>query len=146
MESITLPGTLESLAPIREFVDRAVALAGIETKAGYRLRLAVDEIATNIVNYGYQPTDMTGDIRLEATVDDHCLTIVVEDTAPPFDPIAVDEPDDLGLDLGDRKIGGLGIFLTVRGVDEFHYQRVQDGNRNVFVVNRPDSVAAQTSA
>lgn len=143
MESLTVPGTLDSLAPIREFVDRAVSLAGIESRAGYRLRLAVDEIATNIVNYGYQQSGRSGDIRLEARIDDDTLTIVVEDNAPPFDPTTVGDPDDLDVDLGDRKIGGLGIFLTVRGVDEFHYQRVSDCNRNVFVVNRPPASGSQ---
>ena len=145
METITVPGTLDSLVPIREFVDRAVALAGIETKPGYRLRLAVDEIATNIVNYGYERAGLAGDIKLEASIDDDTLTIALEDSTPPFDPTSVDDPDDLGVDLGERKIGGLGIFLTVRGVDEFHYRRVRDCNRNVFVLNRPASPAPGTS-
>lgn len=146
MEAITVPGTLDSLVPIREFVDRAVALAGIESKPGYRLRLAVDEIATNIVNYGYEKSGLAGDVKLEARIDDDTLTITLEDSAPPFDPTTVDDPDDLGIDLRERKIGGLGIFLTVRGVDEFHYQRVGDCNRNVFVLNRPVSQSPGTSA
>lgn len=63
--------------------------------------------------------------------------VVFEDTATPFDPLARELPDgkDLALPLKERKIGGLGIFLTVRGMDEFSYERTGDRNRNIFKMN-----------
>ncbi|CAN5720012.1 hypothetical protein BH23DEI1_BH23DEI1_08000 [soil metagenome] len=137
MDTLSVPGELDSLTPIREFVDRAAAAAGLERKAGYRLRLAVDEIATNVINYGYEGANRSGNIRLEATSDDAWLTISMEDAGILFDPTAAEEPDNLDDPLEERPIGGLGIFLTVRGVDAFRYEQRDGRNVNVFAMRRP---------
>ena len=136
MEALTVPGTLDSLARIREFVDRVAATAELDRKAAYRLRLAVDEIATNIVNYGYDGSNTSGDIQIEAVTDDEWLTVTLEDTAPPFDPTAEEPPDSLEEPLEERPIGGLGIFLTVTGIDDFRYEHRDGRNRNVFAMRR----------
>lgn len=137
MEPLTVPGTLDSLAPIGQYVLAAAEAAGLEKKVAYRLRLAVDEIATNIVTYGYEEAGFTGDIKLQAIIDEQTLTIVVEDMAPPFDPYKHDTDGlDLDLPLEHRKIGGLGVFLAINGVDRFEYEYVDQRNRNVFVMHR----------
>lgn len=135
-----MPGTLDCLATIREFVDRMVRHAGLDGKAGYRLRLAVDEIATNIINHGYDEADRTGDIRVEARVDETSLTISLEDSGVPFDPTTAATPDNLDEPLEAREMGGLGIFLAVTGVDGFRYERLDDRNLTVFVMHRPADV------
>ena len=53
MASLTVPGSLTSLDDIRAFVSEHASKAGLTERQTYRLCLAVDEIATNIVNYGY---------------------------------------------------------------------------------------------
>lgn len=136
MEPLTVAGTLDSLTAIRDYVDQAAARGGLDRRAGYRLRLAVDEIATNIVNYGYDRANLSGDIRLTATVDDAWVRVSLEDTGIAYDPTAAEPPDDLDDPLEERQIGGLGIFLTLRGVDEFRYQRLGDRNVNVFAMRR----------
>ncbi|MFP4438716.1 MAG: ATP-binding protein [Chloroflexaceae bacterium] len=137
MEPLTVPGTLDSLSLIGQYVTEAAQAAGLEKKAAYRLRLAVDEIATNVATYGYAEAGITGTIVVNATIDDETLTITLEDTAAPFDPLQHDT-DNLGLDLplDERRIGGLGVFLALNGVDQFYYQHVNDRNRNVFVMKR----------
>ena len=86
MQPLTVPGTLDSLALIREHIRAAAAEAGLDKKRAYRLELAVDEIATNIVNHGYREAGRTGDVVVRAKIDAHTLTITLEDTALPFDP------------------------------------------------------------
>lgn len=137
MEPLRVRGELDSLSLIRDYVGKAAASAGLGKKESYRLRLAVDEIATNIVNYGYERSGMQGEIWVRADVDDHSLTVALEDTAPPFDPTQADEPDNLDAPLEERSIGGLGIFLTLKGVDGFRYEHLDGKNRNVFVMKRP---------
>src|SRR5207249_3471436 len=83
--------------------------------------LAVDEIATNIITYGYEPAGIEGDITVRADTDEQALTIIIEDNAKPFDPLQQMEPDDLDLPLEQRNIGGLGIYLAINGVDKFTY-------------------------
>jgi anti-sigma regulatory factor (Ser/Thr protein kinase) len=114
----------------------AAEAAGLDKKSAYRLRLAVDEIATNIVVYGYQGSKTEGVIELHAVIAEQTLTLTIEDTGPPFDPRSRPEPDDLDLPLDERDMGGLGIHLAITGVDEFVYERVGLRNRNIFIVSR----------
>lgn len=109
--------------------------AGLAKKPAYNLRLAVDEIATNIIVYGYKGGDADQTIVVHTEIDDQALTVILEDTAPKFDPTQQDLPDadDLNQPLEDRPIGGLGVYLAVQGVDQFQYQRLGDKNRNIFV-------------
>lgn len=131
------PGTLDSLAPIGAFVLEHAAAAGLDRPAAYRMRLAVDEIATNIVVHGYEEAGRTGSIELAADLNQELLTIVLEDDGAPFDPTSQELPDDLDQPLEERKAGGLGIFLAIEGVDDFRYERVDGRNRNTFIVKRP---------
>ncbi len=139
MDPLVLPGELASLSPIGRYVMDAAAAAGLDRAAAYKLRLAVDEIATNVVVHGYQEVALDGALTVSATIDDRALTIVVEDTARPFDPTAFSLPDeeDLDLPLDERPIGGLGVLLAREGVDDFRYERLDGRNRTFIVVNRP---------
>ena len=134
MERLILPGTLDSLTTIGAYVLDASAEAGLEKKLAYRLRLAVDEIATNAVVYGYDAAGQKGELVVSAEIDGGTLTIILEDSGPPYDPFETPSPDDLDEPLEDRDIGGLGVFLAVQGVDEFRYEWVNGINRNIFTM------------
>lgn len=142
MEAIRLPGTLDSLSEIRDFVRTTAEKAGLDRKRAYRLLLAVDEIATNIANYGYQNGKIQGDILVEAEVDDHTLTLTMEDSSPPFDPFTHTPPDNLASPLEDRPSGGLGIFLAIENVDEYRYQYLDGCNHNTLIMRRDNSGVA----
>ena len=116
----------------------AAKQAGIDERSAYRLSLAVDEIATNIITYGYGGAPSSGDVVVLASGDDHSLQVILEDTSPPFDPFSRSEPSGLDAPLEERDIGGLGVFLAMRNVDEFRYEYSDGRNRNIFVVNRPE--------
>lgn len=135
---LTVPGNLDSLEEIKEYVLAAAKEANLNKKATYGLRLAVDEIATNIIIYGYEEGKQPGEIDLEADLNDQVLTICLEDTAPAFNPIEKlsAEADRVNQPLQDRPIGGLGVYMAIKGVDQFFHERVGDRNRNVFIVKR----------
>jgi len=135
-ELLTVPGNLDALDDIAAYVLNAATTAGLDRKSAYRLRLAVDEIATNIVMHGYDAAGMQGAIWVQATLLPKTLTIVLEDEAPEYDPLSTPTPDDLDAPIAERQIGGLGVYLTLRGVDEFHYERAAGRNRNVFTMRR----------
>ncbi len=136
MQSLILSGSFDSLDTLSEYVLAVASNAKLDKKATYRLRLAVDEIATNIISYGYEAVGKQGDIHLNADIDDNAVTICLEDTGIPYDPIREGTPDDLDKPLEARKIGGLGVYLAIQGVDRFTYERVGDRNRNILVVYR----------
>ena len=136
--SLHVAATLEALPDIRTFVATIAERARLDRRAAYRLRLAIDEIATNIVVHGGsgQGAGTPASIDLDASIESDRLTIVVEDRGVEFDPLAhlVPGEDELTLPIAQRAIGGLGVFLAIRGVDEFRYERQGGTNRNVFVV------------
>ena len=115
---------------------KVAAAAGIEKSAAYRLRLAVDEIATNCVVHGYDEAGLEGMLYLGGSIDDKTLTVYVEDTALPYDPRQTPAPDDLDIPLEEREIGGLGVFLALRGVDQFEYEYADGRNRSIFMMKR----------
>lgn len=136
MEPLIVPGTLDSLSAVGRYVLAAADEAGLEKGAAYRLRLSVDEIVTNIIVHGYQEAGLTGPIEVTATIDDGALRIAIEDTASPYDVRETPPPADLDKELEDRHLGGLGVFLALDGVDDFAYERLDQGNRNVFIMRR----------
>lgn len=141
MEPLTVSGNLDSLSTIRRYVLDAAGAANLDQKRAYRLSLAVDELATNIVTHGYEEAGLTGDIEVRAIIDAKTLTIIIEDSAQPFDPTAHETPDDLDTPLENRQIGGLGIFLALNGIDNFTYERADQRNRNTLVMHRSTHMA-----
>jgi serine/threonine-protein kinase RsbW len=138
MDELRVAAKLEVLSSIGAFVLKAAENAGLDRRAAYRLRLAVDEMATNIVVHG-NPIEHSGDdeIRLTSEITDQSLTITLEDRGPEFNPLEHQPPaGHIDKPMEQRPIGGLGVFLAIRGVDSFLYERVDDRNRSTFIVHR----------
>lgn len=145
MDLLTVEARLEALSAIGAYIREAAAQAGLDSRSAYRLRLAVDEVATNVIVHG-RPLEHSGDdkIVLQADIDDGALTVTLEDAGPPFDPSehhAKWEVETLDKPLEERPIGGLGVFLATKGVDEYQYERVGMRNRSKFIVHRDGATA-----
>jgi anti-sigma regulatory factor (Ser/Thr protein kinase) len=139
MNELRVGASLQVLGSIGAFVLEAANQAGLDQRTAYRLRLAVDEIATNVIVHG-KPLEHSGDdeICVRTDMDEDTLHVTLEDCGPAFNPLEHTVPDDhLEKPLEARPIGGLGLFLAIRGVDAFHYERAGARNRTVFVVKRP---------
>ncbi len=136
LKPLTVPGKLESLSAIAQFVIKAAQLACLNEKTTYKLRLAVDEIATNIIQYGYAEADLTGEITCCAEFDDNYLTIVLEDWGLAYNPLKHTQPISLQQPLTARTVGGLGIYLALKSVDDLRYERIDKRNRHIFRVKR----------
>ena len=139
MQPIIVPGTLDSLAKIGKYIMQAAKNAGLEKARAYKLRLAVDEIATNIINYGYPRAGIEGVISVEADLDEHALTITLDDTSGPYDSTLrpAPPPEYFTQPLEEREVGGWGVYLAIQSVDQFHYHRLQEHNHNIFIMYRP---------
>lgn len=133
MEKRSFPAVLDSLAAMRGYARDAALAAGIAEDRAYGLQLAVDEIATNIINYGYRGA-AGARIAMGSEVANDALVVTLEDEAPAFDPRALRLPDaaDLARPLEERPIGGLGVYLALQGVDRFDYRREGGTNVSVF--------------
>jgi len=138
LDTLTVTGTLDSLKSIRDFVVHTAEKAGLDKRASYRLNLAVDEIATNIILHGYQEADIEGSLVVSAIEEKGSLTIRLEDTGLAYDPPGFISSDDLNQPLDQRTEGGLGVFLAQQNVDRFSYERIGERNVHIFTVNLTD--------
>jgi serine phosphatase RsbU (regulator of sigma subunit)/anti-sigma regulatory factor (Ser/Thr protein kinase) len=142
MQSLTIPGNLDALEPIRGYVKELAKTAGLEDSAVYNLCLAVDEIATNVVLHGYEEAGMSGDVTIGGEVNGDKLIVQLHDTGKSYDPKKHNLPDENALSrpLDEREIGGLGIALALDGVDDLQYESNERGNTHRFIVKAPNLV------
>jgi anti-sigma regulatory factor (Ser/Thr protein kinase) len=121
---------------LADLVERITAQVGLGPAEAYRLRLAVDELATNIATHGYHGAP--GPLDVAAGSDADWVWLRLEDEAPPFDPRQHCVPP--GRD-GEPRLGGYGIFLALTGVDRFAYDHVGGRNRSTLSMRRPVALA-----
>jgi len=126
---------LAELPALLDFVDTACAAAGPD--AGFAVRLAVEEVFTNVLAHGYGgegPVDVTID------ADTTRIRVLVEDEAPPFHPGDAPPPD-LASDALEREPGGLGWHLVRQLMDEVRHAP-RDGRGNTCTLVKRLPVAA----
>jgi serine/threonine-protein kinase RsbW len=120
MSDMTFPASFEFLDEIREFVAQVAREGGFTEKEIYSLQLAADEAASNIIEHAYEGVS-DADLDITCDVYGDTLTITMRDTGIPFDPSSV-KPPNLKADLSERQIGGLGLYLMRKLMDEVHYE------------------------
>ncbi len=119
MPKVTFPARFEFLDEIREFVAEIAREGGFNDKEVYSLQLAADEAATNIIEHAYEGVpDADFDVTCDVCGD--TLTITMRDEGRPFNPANVKLPN-LKADIYERKIGGLGLYLMRKLMDDVHY-------------------------
>lgn len=96
------------------------------------MRLALEEIVTNVIHHGCNP-DHRHAIQVNLAWEDEELMAVVADDGAPFDPLAQPAPD-TSLDIDDRPIGGLGVHMVRRLMDGLEYRR--ENGKNVLVMKK----------
>ena len=97
------------------------------------LNLALEEAVSNVIMYAY-PKGSDGLVELEAIIRKGSMEFILSDNGTPFDPTAAPEAD-ITLDVEDRPIGGLGIFLVRNIMDEVKYNRSDDG-KNILSMTK----------
>jgi anti-sigma regulatory factor (Ser/Thr protein kinase) len=133
---MNLQATLEALTIINEYVVQVANRAHLDHRAAYQLRLAVDEIATNVVYHGSSQTPHEVVFKIETDMDDEYLMVILEDTGQPYNPYQAEGQEDLHQPLEQRRFGGLGVYLALHSVDELKYERLGEWNRHTFIVKR----------
>ena len=131
MSKIRLPANIENLTKLIRVVSDFAKRKGFTQKRIREIELATEEALVNIISYAY-PDENTGEVEIRCKMANNTeLIIEILDTGVPFDIESYSEPE-LTANLADRHIGGLGIFLIRKMVDEFHYCR--DGKSNILTL------------
>jgi|SRR5688572_22055282 serine/threonine-protein kinase RsbW len=130
----TFPAKFEYLDEIRDFVAGVARQGGFSDKEIYSLQLAADEAASNIIEHAYAGvTNASLEINCEMQGD--TLTIIMRDQGTTFDSSKVKQPD-LKADLSERQIGGLGVYLMRKLMDEVRYESSGKTNTLTMIKRR----------
>ncbi|MFP4548446.1 MAG: ATP-binding protein [Fidelibacterota bacterium] len=97
------------------------------------LNLVLEEIFTNIVNYGFRDTE-THDIHLNFQYDKEEITITISDDGIPFNPLKAVKPPDLNAGIEDTPVGGLGFHIVRKLMDKIDYKR--ENNKNHLILSK----------
>lgn len=134
MRTVQFTAKFEFLDEIRDFVGEIARAGGFSDREVYNIQLATDEAASNIIEHAYEGVS-EGVLEISCGVKDASIKIILVDHGESFDPSDVPAPD-LKADLSERKIGGLGIFLMRKLMDEVHYEAEPGKNRNTLTMTK----------
>ncbi len=129
MAEFKIEALKENLNHVMSFVDEHLEGVDCPMKAQMQIDLCVEEMFINVASYAYGSGKGDVIIRLEEEKDPSGISIVLVDEGMPYDPLAKADPD-VTASADQRQIGGLGIFLVKKNMDNISYRR--DGNKNVF--------------
>ncbi|MBQ9329153.1 MAG: ATP-binding protein [Solobacterium sp.] len=130
---LVVSASVEHLQEVLSFLEETLIAASCPKKQRIQIVIAAEEVFVNIASYAYPPGTGTATIRVELTDDASEVTIKFCDRGICFDPLRRPDPD-ITLSAEEREIGGLGIFMTRKFMDEVTYD-YQDG-QNILTIKK----------
>lgn len=125
--SITVNADDSQLDCINSFIEQALEPLDCPMKAMLQTQLAVEEIFVNIAHYAYAPGSGEAEITVSYDESGSWFSIEFKDRGVPFNPLDRDEAD-VSLSADERDIGGLGILLVKKNMDDVSYSRENGAN------------------
>ena len=118
---LVIEAASEKLMEVISFLEERLETAACTPKARMQILLAVEEIFVNIASYAYQPETGKATVRVEVSENPVSVTITFIDHGVPYDPLTKADPN-VTAAAEDRPIGGLGIFMTKKLMDDVAYE------------------------
>ncbi len=131
MKELIIDAKVDNLDRVLEFIEENLAQMSCPQKVLIQLNIAVEEIFVNIASYAYGSGTGQATIRFIPDDDNKGVTISFEDSGSRFDPLAKEDPDTT-LSAEERSIGGLGIYMVKKSMDDVRYEYT-DG-RNILTI------------
>ena len=114
---LEIEAIVDNLPRVSEFVESRLKTYACPFRTRMQINLAVEEIFVNIANYAYENDSGKATVRVEVSEEPVTVTITFIDHGIPYDPLAKEDPD-VTLSAEEREIGGLGIFMTTKTMDD----------------------------
>ena len=128
MKQIKVKADTAELDNVLSFADAILEELGCSVKAQMQIDIAIEEIFVNIAHYAYPESEGEAVIYVEPGESGSSVTITFEDEGIQYDPLKNEDPD-ITLSAEDRPIGGLGIFMVKKSMDEVSYEYKDGKNR-----------------
>ena len=133
MKELTIAATVENIGTVTDFVNEQLEALDCPMKAQMQIDIAIDELFGNIAHYAYNPEIGKATVRVEVIEKPLSVTVTFIDNGVPYDPLAKADPD-ITLSAEEREIGGLGIFMVKKSMDEITYE-YKDG-QNILAIKK----------
>ena len=133
MKELTIAATVENIETVTDFVNEQLEALDCPMKAQVQIDIAIDELFGTIAHYAYNPDVGEATVRVEVTEDPLAVVITFIDNGVPYDPLAKEDPDTT-LSAEERKIGGLGIYMVKKSMDDITYE-YRDGH-NILKIKK----------
>ena len=133
MKELTIAATVENIETVTDFVNEQLEALDCPMKAQMQIDIAIDELFGNIAHYAYNPEVGSATVRVEVIEDPLAVTITFIDNGVPYDPLAKADPDTT-LSAEEREIGGLGIYMVKKSMDDITYE-YKDG-QNILKIKK----------
>lgn len=130
--SIVLNNDIQEVKQLNVFVSDVCATVHLDDDTATNVELAIEEAVVNVMNYAY-PYEWEGKIHVKAYASAGKLFFEISDSGIPFDPTKAKEAD-ISLSVQQRSIGGLGIYLIRKYMDNMEYKRIE--GRNVLTLSK----------
>ena len=125
--SFELKNDLSELETLCQHLNKFGHVSGLSEACITDINICLDELFTNIVSYGFTD-DLEHIIRFTINVDNNVLTLTIEDEGIAFNPLEKKDPE-IPADLIDVRIGGLGIHIVRKLMDDIRYKRERGKNK-----------------
>ena len=133
VKEITLQANIDNISVVTAFVDEQLEALDCPIKAQTQIDVAIDELFGNIAQYAYNPGTGDATVRFSFEEATRMVTLTFEDEGFPFNPLLKEDPD-VTTTVQEREIGGLGIFLVKKTMDQIEYR--YEYGKNILTVKK----------
>ena len=132
-KTMLLTAELSRVDEVTDFINAELEAHDVPMKTIMQIDIAVEEIFVNIAHYAYHPEVGTAAVTVAVLDAPPCVEIRLTDRGKPYDPLQREDPD-VTLGVEDRQIGGLGVYMVKKSMDEVTYT-YQDG-QNILTIRK----------
>ena len=132
-KEMTVEAVTGNIPTVTDFVLGELQRLDCPKKAQMQISIAIDELFGNIAHYAYRPDTGPATVRVGVEEDPLAVVITFIDNGKPFDPLSQEEPD-ITLSAEEREVGGLGIFMVRKAMDQVTYE-YKDG-QNILRIKK----------
>lgn len=133
MKEMNIEATIDNIPTVTAWVDEQLEALDCPMKAQMQIDIAIDELFSNIARYAYNPETGPATVRVEVAENPMAVVITFIDKGIPYDPLKQEDPN-THLPAEEREIGGLGIFMVKKTMDDITYE-YKDG-QNILTIKK----------
>ncbi len=134
MKELTVAATIDNIETVTDFVNEELEALDCPMKTQMQIDIAIDELFSNIANYAYAPEVGEATVRVEPKDDALAVVVTFIDKGMPYNPLENEDPDTT-LSIDKREVGGLGVYMVKKSMDDIKYE-YKNGQNILSIVKR----------